>query len=305
MLAVLPLLLVAGAAVWLFGFGGMARLSVWAAEGQREVQNAMAGGLRGLKAGQAGALSALLGLCFAYGFFHAAGPGHGKVLVGGMGLAGRGTALRLAVLALLSSLGQGLSAVLLVWLGFWLFGLTRTEMTDAAETMFAPASWGAIALIGLWLVLRATRRLWRLARPVARGHDHAHHHHHDDADCDCGHRHGPTAEEAARITSLREGAALIAAIAIRPCTGALFLLVITRGMDIFPVGIAGTMAMSLGTASVTVVVAVLAVLLRGAALGRFGQAGSGRGIARAGALIEAGAGLLIATVALSLLLPLV
>ena len=51
-------------------------------------------------------------------------------------------------------------------------------LTGAAEALFAPVSWAAIGLIGLWLILRATRRLRRIGRPVPAGH-HDHDHHHD------------------------------------------------------------------------------------------------------------------------------
>ncbi|MGR3454655.1 nickel/cobalt transporter [Pseudooceanicola sp.] len=294
-----PLVLLAGLALWLFAFGGMESLSLRAIAGQREAQTALAGGLRGLKAGHPGAFLGLMSVCFAYGFFHAAGPGHGKVLIGGLGLAGRGTARRLAGLALVSSLGQAVTAVALAAIGLSLLDWTRERLTGLAETLFAPLSWAAILGVGLWLVLRATRRLRRLAAPpAAHVHDHAH-------DEECGHSHGPTAEQAARATTFRESAALVAAIAMRPCTGALFLLIITHAMGLFPAGVAGTFVMALGTASVTVLVALLTRHAHAAALSRFaGLAGSAT-VARAAALIEGAAGALIAAVALSLLLPLI
>jgi nickel/cobalt exporter len=283
--------------IWLWGFGGAAQVSDWARTGQAETQQAMARLLRALRAGEPGALAGLLGLCFAYGFFHAAGPGHGKILIGGYGMAARVSALRLSLLALASSFAQAAAAVLLVYAGVFVFDLTRQHMTDLAEDIMAPASFAAIALVGLWLAFRGLRR-WRKTRAT---HDHHHHHHHDhDAPCpSCGHKHGPTLAEAEAVTGWRDAAALIGAVAIRPCTGALFLLILTWRMGLDLAGIMGAFAMGLGTASVTLAVALASVTLREGALARLATTG---GAARALPLFEIAAGVIIAALSTHLML---
>ena len=257
---IVPVLVAAGLLLWLWSSGGFDALAGWAAGEQRGFQNQIALGLRALRAGEPGAIAALLSLCFAYGFFHAVGPGHGKVLIGGYGLGRRVPWLRLSVISFLASMGQAVTAVVVVMVGILIFGLARTQMVGVTEDIMAPASYLAIGLIGGWLIWRGARKTW-----VQSTHKHTHHHHHaEDGTCEsCGHRHGPDLDEIEQVGSLREALILIAGIAVRPCTGALFILIITWQMGIFGAGVAGAFAMAAGTATVTIGVGLVSVGLRG------------------------------------------
>lgn len=280
-----------GLLLWLFGLGGMDLISHWAALQQREAQTALAAGLRAVRAGEHGAWITLMGVCASYGFFHAAGPGHGKLLIGGYGAAARVTALRLSTLAVISSLAQALTAIMLVGAGALVLGWSRARMTDTAEQVLAPASYGAIAMVGLWLAWRGLRRVRsvRAAAAVA-----------EDGTChSCGHAHGPSVDQVAGLTSWRDAVVIVVSVAMRPCTGAVFLLILCFGLGIPLAGIIGAMVMGLGTASVTVLVAILAVGTRRSALAGW----SGSGAVRAIALIEIVAGAVIAVIATTLLAP--
>ncbi|WP_022703002.1 nickel/cobalt transporter [Pseudorhodobacter ferrugineus] len=276
------------AAAW--ALGGLDGFTAWAAASQREAQNALARAIRALRAGEAGALLALLTVCFAYGFFHAAGPGHGKVLIGGYGVARRVRMLPLMAVAVASSLAQATTAVILVYAGVFVLGLTREGMVGLTEDIFAPISYGAIGLIGLWLAWRGLRAFLRAGLVEHHHHGHGHGHHDHSDDCGCGHAHGPDPAQVAALTGWRDTALLIGGIAIRPCTGALFLLILCWRMGIDAAGIAGAYAMGLGTATITVAVAFMAVWAREGAL----HALAGGRLARAAPLIELGAGLTVA-----------
>lgn len=286
----LILVILGAAALWLWGFGGAELVMRNAAVMQRDVQNAMAAALRGLRAGDPGALTTLWGLCFAYGFVHAAGPGHGKLVIGGYGAGSRVPAKRLAGLALGASLAQAVTAIALVYAAVFVLGWGRTQMTDVADEVLAPVSYGLIAAVGLWLVIRGLR----LLRPK---HDHAHEG--DDAVCSsCGHAHGPSVEQAESVRSWRDAIVVIGSVAVRPCTGALFLLILTWRLELDWAGIIGALIMGLGTASITVMVAFAAVGFRESTL----QLVSHGSVARTLAWVQIAAGAIVVILATQLLL---
>ncbi|GGE10173.1 ABC-type nickel/cobalt efflux system, permease component RcnA [Gemmobacter megaterium] len=307
-------------ATW--ALGGFDALAAQGIAAQRGFRDSLAGSLRALRSGQAGAVWGLVALSFGYGVLHAAGPGHGKVLIGGYGAGGRVALVRLVGIALVASLAQATVAIVLVYGGLGLFGLTRDAIGAAGEGWMMVTGHLMMAAIGLWLVWRSLRALPRLpGRPMQaagqtmhshHGHDHHGHGHRDqpphdhshghppqDGTCAaCGHRHGPTLDEVQAASTWREAAALVAGIAIRPCTGALMLLVLTWQLGLVWAGIAGAYAMGLGTALITTGVAVLSVTAREGALAGL------PGLARARAALPfAGivAGLVIAGAALVML----
>jgi len=215
----------------------------WAQGLQFRVQTEMAGVIRAIKAGDPAAIWTLCILCGAYGFLHALGPGHGKVLLGGAAIGSVIRPARMFAIGAAASMAQAGVAILLVLVTVNLLSLTSQEASAFAEGAMSTISRIFITAIGAVLVWRGLRGLRRVTR-----HQHAqdHHAHHDH--CGCGHSHGPTAEEVASLGSWREVAVLIASVAMRPCTGAIFLLVIAWRFGIPGAGVLGVLAMGLGTA---------------------------------------------------------
>ena len=292
-----------GAVLWLTG--ALGPVADWLQAAQRAAQERLAGAIRALRGGEPGALAAFWLVCFGYGVLHAAGPGHGKLVIGGYGVARRVPVGRLAGLALASSLAQAAVAVALVYAALAILGLTRTAVEGTAEHWMTPIGHAMIAGLGLWLVWRGVRGM----RGGAAGHGHAQahlhaHDHHDPHSHDhvhgphCAHAHGPSVEDVERVGSWRDGLALVAGIALRPCSGALFVLVLTWQLGIALAGVAGAVVMGLGTAVVTVAAALMAVWARE---GAFAGLGSG-GMARAMPVIQLAVGAVIAVAAGGLLI---
>ncbi len=307
-----PLTLTGLGLVALFGLlwltGALDGLTAMIAAAQHAAQDRLAAAIRALRAGETGALVAFWSVCLAYGVLHAAGPGHGKLLIGGYGVARRVPMARLAGLALVSSLAQAAVAVALVYALVAMLGLTRTAVEGAAERWMTPLGNAMIAGLGLWLVWRGIGGLRRAAASSGKDHpghvtkaaalhqphDHAHDHEHGPH---CNHAHGPTIEEVASITGWRDGLALVAGIAIRPCSGALFVLVLTWQLGIALAGVIGAFVMGLGTGLVTIGVALMAVWARE---GAFAALPAGL-VSRAVPFVELALGGVIAVAALGLM----
>ena len=305
-LMLVGLALVAGLGLlWLTGaLDGLAR---WLAVAQRGAQDQLAGAIRALRAGEAGALAAFWAICFGYGVLHAAGPGHGKLIIGGYGVARQVPVGRLAGLALASSLAQAAVAVGLVYALVAVLGLTRGAVETAAEDWVTPVGHAMIAGLGLWLVWRGIGGLRRMAAadacrraggrvcgPWSSGHDHHHHDHHHGHHASRPPRPRPglrpcpwsDLEQVAGVRGFRDGLALVAGIALRPCSGALFVLILTWQLGIGMAGVIGAFVMGLGTAAVTIAVAAMAVWAREGAFAGLaagpGRAGDSGGRACAG-----------------------
>lgn len=265
---------------------------------QRSSQEQLAAAIRALRGGEAGALSAFWALCFAYGVLHAAGPGHGKLVIGGYGVARRVPLRLLAGLALASSLAQAAVAVALVYALVAALGLTRLAVEGTAERWMTPFSHAMIAGLGLWLVWRGVVGLRRQVGRNVGAQDHAHGHDHHDHGPECDHAHGPTLAEVEGLRGWRDAVALIFGIAIRPCSGALFILILTWQLGIALAGVVGAFAMGAGTALVTMGVAAFAVWAREGALAGLGSGRASRVIP----WLELGIGGVIVFAAVGLLL---
>ncbi|WP_291852584.1 nickel/cobalt transporter [Bradyrhizobium sp.] len=281
----------------------------WILAKQSEFYREMSSTIRAAKS-DGSAVWTLLAIAFGYGVFHAAGPGHGKAVISSYLVANEETARRGIALSFASALLQALVAVAIVAVFAWLLSATAKTMCSA-EKAIEITSYGLIAVLGARLVwtkgggfMRALGTKPELAVAAAHhhhGHSPGHHDHHPGHfhDEHCGHSHGPTPDQLAGPGGWRRGLGTIFAVGMRPCSGAILVLVFSLAQGLFWAGIAATFVMGLGTAITVATIAVVAVSAKGLARRlSAGREGGGvlvmRGIefAAAGLVLLFGLGLL-------------
>jgi nickel/cobalt transporter (NicO) family protein len=82
----------------------------------------------------------------------------------------------------------------------------------------------------------------------------------------CGHSHGPEPAELKGKDWLKRGLTAVIDVGLRPCSGAILVLVFALSQGIFAVGVAATFAMAFGTAITVTAIALLAVWGKGIAI---------------------------------------
>jgi nickel/cobalt exporter len=258
--------------------GPFGALLSWVADTQQSMQRELATSVKRLKSGNAiAAALALAGLSFLYGIVHAVGPGHGKAIISSYVVANEETVRRGIIISFLAAGLQAVSAIVLV--GVLLIGMNASGLqVNAWSNQLESVSYALIALVGLYLLSTHFMRLWRRFRdgPAVQtaqsraahshgdhGHDHGHHHHHAPGEvCD----HIVDARQLAGPFSWRRVMAVVFSVGIRPCTGAILVLVFALTQGLFWAGVAATFAMALGTAITVAVLASLALGSRELAL---------------------------------------
>jgi ABC-type nickel/cobalt efflux system permease component RcnA/ABC-type uncharacterized transport system substrate-binding protein len=248
------------------------------------------------------------GLSFLYGIFHAAGPGHGKVVIGSYMLANERQVRRGVLLSFGSGILQAIVAVTVVGLAAAIWQVSTSAM-DLAVVWIERGAYGVMVLLGLWLVARklfgwghrheapdleavaharfhereaphalaANRgQVFQFApagaTPSPTGYDahgrapgHAHYGH-DHGDDDHGHHHHHHVVTADQTGGdWREQLGVVLSAGLRPCSGALLVLVFAWSQGVFVAGVAAAFLMGLGTAITVSVLAVVAVSAKGLA----------------------------------------
>jgi nickel/cobalt transporter (NicO) family protein len=279
--------------------GPLGRVFAWILDKQQSLQRTLAMSVKGLKTDNpiGGALT-LAGLSFLYGILHAVGPGHGKTIISSYVVANEETARRGVIISFIAAAMQALTAVALV--GLLLFGLNASGLQiNAWSNQLETVSYAMIAMVGLYLLATQLMGLWHRfrGRPAVQAgdshaghhhspahdhvhshdhgrhdhdhdHDHDEHHHHDGHHHDHGEAcdHIVDARQLAGPLSWRKVMAVVFSVGIRPCTGAILVLVFAVTQGLFWAGVAATFAMALGTAITVAVLATLALGSRELAL---------------------------------------
>ena len=273
--------------------GALGRVFAWVFDKQQSLQRSLAMSVKSLKTDKplAGALTLAL-LSFVYGVLHAVGPGHGKTIISSYVVANEETVRRGVIISFIAAGLQALTAVVLVGVLLIALGATGLQV-NAWSNRLESISYAMIALVGLHLLAGQLRGVWHrwqqgapvtvvVARDTHNLGDHHHHTHHDDHsheshehhDHDHHYHRAPgeacdhmvDARQLAGPFSWRKVMAVVFSVGIRPCTGAILVLVFALTQGLFWAGVAATFAMALGTAITVAVLATLALGSRELAL---------------------------------------
>ncbi|MEA2976514.1 MAG: nickel/cobalt transporter (NicO) family protein [Alphaproteobacteria bacterium] len=274
----------------------------WIMAKQAEFYRMLSGSIRAAKT-DGSAVAGLFGISFLYGVFHAAGPGHGKAVISSYLVANNETWRRGVVLSFASAVLQALVAIALVGIASVVLGVTAQKICGT-NYIIEIASYAIIAAVGARLLWVKGRAFVAALRPSVANHVHHdhhghHHHHHEAAEASCDHVHGPEPQELAGPGGWGRGLSAVLAVGVRPCSGAIIVLVFALAQGLFWAGVGATFVMGLGTAITVAAIATIAVGARALA-GRIAHMRSGWGT-RALLGIEVGAAALILAFGLLLL----
>ncbi|GLR10447.1 nickel transporter [Mixta theicola] len=248
--SVLALALLAALAAWWYWPQLLWQSVIW----QKSLHQQMTGLLQQVAQQPHQAGLALLGFSLMYGILHALGPGHGKVVIATF-LATHPVRLKTSLrLTLAAAIVQGAVAVALVTVMLVILQ-TSSRQLHLSSYWLEKGSYLLVTALGVWLCWRALRQLGRngaLRIQQLRPLDHQHNEH-----CGCGHQHLPDNQQLARATGWKISLLVVLSMGLRPCSGAIMMLLFSRVIGVYAWGVLSALAMALGTALTVSMMALL------------------------------------------------
>ncbi|MBL8644907.1 MAG: hypothetical protein JNK21_13310 [Rhodospirillaceae bacterium] len=267
------------------------------ADWQRDLNRFLSGKLRESSAeGSWLAAATVLLASFLYGVLHAAGPGHGKMVVASYFTAKQAPLKTGIVMGSVIALTQAVVAIGMVGVLALIVGRSQMQIMDDANWLEI-ASYTVIFAIGAYMTYCAVRGREAFAHdhgPPAstfddaakaahdqhahhhhdhhHGHDHHHDHHHGHDHG--GHNHGANARDTwlartGRALLGRDGEVIAVGVVsgVRPCTGSILVLLFALANGVFFLGIAAALLIAFGVAITISTLGIGMIVLRRAVAG--------------------------------------
>ncbi|MDH2066698.1 nickel/cobalt transporter [Pantoea sp. GD03673] len=214
-----------------------------------------------------------------YGVLHALGPGHGKVVIATF-LATHPSRVKTSIrLTLLASLLQGSVAIALVTVMLVVLN-TSSRQLHLSSFWLEKGSYLLVIGLGVMIGYRALRSLWLAFRPrpapIFRAFQP---HHQHDEQCGCGHAHLPTPQQMSGHISAKTQFLVVVSMGLRPCSGAIMMLLFAKVIGVYGWGILSAAVMALGTALTISAIGLLVQQARSVAQ-RLAQPRNAAGMAR-------------------------
>ena len=164
-------------------------------------------------------------------------------------------------------------AILLVSVVLGVLQLSSRQLHQSSFWM-ERGSFILVMLLGLLLCWRALKRVWqtikslrpapamRIRRLSPLGNE-AHIH---DEHCGCGHQHVPSDQQLQAGGDLRTQVAIVLAMGLRPCSGAIMVLLFAKVIGVYSWGVISAITMAVGTSLTVSLIGVLVFYSRALAV---------------------------------------
>ncbi len=259
---------------------------------QKELHIMLSGHMKAVSENAFGYGGALIALSFGYGVFHAVGPGHGKAVIVTYLGANKESMRKGIFISFAAALFQSVVAIVLVSLLARVLEFKLTDVHNYGNDV-TQVSYVLVMLLGAMLIVTSVRRMFRLRRASKEvnghgadhqehsghkeqmNHSHAHLHSHDHsnehdhhhspehhthehgAGCGCSHAHAPTENE-----SVLQTLAVILSMGLRPCSGAIVVLIYAHLVGVYSYGVIATLLMGVGTGLSVSLIAIATLYAR-------------------------------------------